>query len=115
MTQTSTPREEEKESGEQQHQPVVMAGMEMPNDGSGILELDGMAESESVGKVLELLCGLGAAYKYLCQVSVTFLLEMRISVRVESDCLRERKILSSVGVNDEYGSSLLGRIILLKI
>jgi len=29
-----------------------------------------MDETEHVGKILELLCGLGAAYKCLCQVSV---------------------------------------------
>jgi hypothetical protein len=30
---------------------------------------DTVTESEHVGKVLELLCGIGAAYKYLWQVS----------------------------------------------
>ena len=32
-------------------------------------KLDSMTESQSVGKVLGLLCSLGAAYKFLCQVS----------------------------------------------
>ena len=34
------------------------------------LELDVITENEHVGKILELLCGIGAAYKYLCQVSL---------------------------------------------
>jgi len=34
-----------------------------------VLELDAITENEHVGKILELLCGIGAAYKYLCQVS----------------------------------------------
>lgn len=41
------------------------------NGGGGDLglELDVVTENEHVGKILELLCGIGAAYKYLCQVS----------------------------------------------
>ena len=40
-----------------------------PGPGNAIDQLDGFTESQHVGKVLELLCCLGAAYKYLCQVS----------------------------------------------
>jgi len=35
--------------------------------GNDMERLDGTTEGQHVGKVLELLCGLGAAYKYLCQ------------------------------------------------
>jgi tetratricopeptide (TPR) repeat protein len=41
----------------------------MSGDGGQQLRLDTMTESDHVGKVLELLCGIGAAYKYLCQAS----------------------------------------------
>jgi hypothetical protein len=37
----------------------------------GVVE-DMTTKSEHVGKILELLCGLGAAYKCLCQVSVRY-------------------------------------------
>lgn len=46
-------------------------GVKSTGGGLGKLDMDVITETEHVEKVLELLCGVGAAYKYLCQVSVS--------------------------------------------
>jgi len=62
MTQTSSEEDDTNNNNE--------LGNETAGNGGELgLELDIITENEHVGNILELLCGIGAAYKYLCQVS----------------------------------------------
>ena len=61
MTQTSSEEDDANNNNEVGNKPA--------GGGDLGLELDVVVENEHVGKILELLCGIGAAYKYLCQVS----------------------------------------------
>ena len=64
-------KEETTQTSSEEEEKVDPSSVSAPGGNEGhVLELDVVAESEHVGKILELLCGLGAAYKYLCQVSL---------------------------------------------
>ena len=93
MTQTSS--EEDDEGG---------GTKSTPSGGVGQLELDEMTQSEEVGKVLKLLCGIGAAYKYLCQVSFCVCVTLFFYGREENVPLEPMKIRSSLLRSTSYSN-----------